>query len=502
MNDLPPADRLLLQRVRPAGWQNPRPRDRYDLVVVGGGTGGLVSAAIGSALGARVALIERRRLGGDCLNFGCVPSKAVLAAARSWAAARESRLRFGGPAVSGPGDFAEVMRRMRGIRSAIAEHDSAARFRDLGVDVFLGEGRFETPSSILVDGQTRLQFRRAVVATGTRPRLPSIPGLEEADVLTNETIFDLDRLPDRLLVLGSGPIGCELAQAFARFGSRVTLLDRHPRVLHREEPDASEVVGEALRRDGVEFIGPVEIRAVHSSPEGRRLVYERDGMPADVEGDALLIAAGRVPNVDLGLDLAKVGYDDRGVKVDDRLGTSNRRIYAVGDVASTYKFTHAADAQARLAVRNALFPGSRRASELVIPWATYTSPALARVGLTPSEARDRGMDIDSITVPLTDVDRARLDGEAEGFVRIHLRRGTDEIVGATIVAAGAGELISQVAQVMSHNVGLKKLGNVVFPYPTVAEALRKAADAHRRADLTPMAERLLGVFLEVWRLLN
>lgn len=493
------ADRRLVDNVRPPDWRNPSPRDRYDLVIIGAGTGGLVSAAIGAALGARVALVERRRLGGDCLNFGCVPSKGVLRAARSWAAARDARARFGGPAVSGSGDFAAAMARMREIRAGISDVDSAERFAGLGVDVFFGEARFDSKRSVVVDGRDRLEFRRAIIATGTRPAVPELSGLEGSGFLTNESVFDLARRPERLLVLGAGAIGCELSQAFARLGSRVVLLDLEETILAREEPDAADLVLQALERDGVEFIGGAEVTRVDGAGGRTVLRYETGDGSDQVEGDALLVAVGRVPNVDLDLERAGVDHDRDGVTTDDRLRTSNRRVYAVGDVASPFKFTHSADAQARLAVRNALFFGRGRVSRLVIPWATYTSPELARVGLSPGEAEEKGIEVESVTVPLAEVDRARLDGDTDGFVRIHLRQGSDEIVGATIVSPHAGELIAQVTQAMTRGIGLKKFSDVVFPYPTTAEALRKAADQRRRDDLTPFVERAFDVFFRVWR---
>lgn len=493
------ANRRLTDNVRPPDWRNPTPRDRYDLVVIGAGTGGLVSAAIGAAVGARVALVERRRMGGDCLNFGCVPSKGLLRAARSWAAARDSRERFGGPAVSGPGDFATAMARMREIRAGISDVDSAERFAGLGVDVFFGEGRFDSKRSLVVDGRDRLEFRRAIIATGGRPAVPELPGLEGSGFLTNESVFEIDGRPERLLVLGAGPIGCELSQAFARLGSRVVLLDRNERILVREEPDAADLVLHALERDGVEFLGGADVTRVEGADGRTVLHYETTGGSARVEGDALLVAVGRVPNLDLDLARAGVDHDRDGVTTDDRLRTSNRRVYAVGDVASPFKFTHAADAQARLAVRNALFFGRGRVSRLVIPWATYTSPELARVGLSPDEARDKGVEVESVTVPLAEVDRARLDGATDGFLRIHLRQGSDEIVGATIVSPHAGELISQVTLAMTRGVGLKEFSDVVFPYPTTAEALRKAADQRRRDELTPVVERAFGVLFRIWR---
>ena len=495
----PSFERVLLEHVRPADWRNPEPRGVYDLVVVGAGTGGLVSAAIGAGLGAKVALVERDRMGGDCLNFGCVPSKGLLRASRSWAEARTSATRFGGPAVSGAGDFKAAADRMRRIRAEISSIDGAERFSSLGIDVFLGEGRFDTSRSLVVDG-ARLEFRRAVVATGARAAVPPIPGLADVDYLTNETVFDLDRAPGHLIVMGAGAIGCELAQAFARFGSRVTLLDMADRVLPKEEPDASAVLLGALERDGVEFLGATRAEEVRRGEGGTKLVVaEGPNGRTQIEGDALLVAVGRTPNVDLGLDAAGVSYGRGGIEVDDRLRTTNRRVYAVGDVASRFQFTHAADAQARLAVRNALFFGRAKSGSLVIPWATYTSPEVARVGLSAEEAAAESVDIETVTIDFGDVDRTRLDGDTHGFLRVHLAAGGDRIVGATIVHPHAGDLIAQVTQAMTQGVGLEALSDVIFPYPTAAEALRRAADARKRSKLTSRVSWAFEQYFKLWR---
>jgi pyruvate/2-oxoglutarate dehydrogenase complex dihydrolipoamide dehydrogenase (E3) component len=506
------ADARLASLVHPPDWANPTPpRQRYHLVVVGAGTAGLVTAAIAAALGARVALVERHLMGGDCLNVGCVPSKAVIRAARAWAAAREAG-RFGGPAVPGDaeGDFGAVMTRLRALRAALAPVDSAARFRELGVDVYLGTGRFTGPDALAVTGAdgraAALRFRRAVVATGARAAVPPVPGLAESGFFTNETIFDLTARPEHLVVLGAGPIGCELAQSFARFGSRVTVLDRNARALPFDDPDAGALVRSALERDGVRFALGVTATRVERRGDAVTVAYRAgDAGPEEhVTGDALLVAAGRAPTVaNLGLDAAGVKHDARaGVAVDDRLRTSNPRVYAVGDVASRYKFTHAADALARLVVPNALFGGRGKASALVVPWATYTSPEVAHVGLTAADAAERGDAVQAVTVPLAEVDRARLDdadGAPEGFLRVYVRRGSDEILGATLVGEHAGDLISQVTQAMTNGLGLGALGKTIYPYPTTAEALRKAADAHRRAKLTPTAKRALAAVLRVLR---
>jgi pyruvate/2-oxoglutarate dehydrogenase complex dihydrolipoamide dehydrogenase (E3) component len=489
----------LLANVHPPGWRNPRPRDRYHLVVIGAGTAGLVTAAGAAALGARVALVERHLMGGDCLNVGCVPSKAIISAARAWHETESAATRFGGPRASGSGDFAAVMERMRRIRADLSPVDSAQRFTDLGVDVFLGHARFTALDQVTV-GDSQLLFRRAVIATGARAAVPAIPGLAEAGYYTNETIFSLTERPTHLLVLGAGPIGCELAQAFVRLGSKVTILDQVDRVLSRDDSDAARIIETALRADGVTLELGVEARRVERTGNGLRIQFKRKTGMATVEGSTLLVAAGRAPNVeDLGLEAAGVALDERGLKVDDRLRTSNPRVYAIGDVCSRYQFTHVSDFHARLVIPNALFFGRSKASRLVIPWSTYTSPEVAQVGLTREEADRRGVKIDTVTVPLSHVDRAVLAGETDGFLRVHLRRGTDKLAGVTVVAPHAGELISEATLAMTHGLGLSAMGRTIHPYPTVAEAYRKAADLRRREKLTPLAKRILGLWFRVFR---
>lgn len=489
----------LVENVHPPEWTNPEPKEKYQLVVIGAGTGGLVSAAIGAALGGRVALIERHLMGGDCLNVGCVPSKALLSAARAWSAARTARDRFGGPAVQADGDFAEAMERMRRIRAEISSADSARRFRDLGADVFLGDARFTGPDRVEVDGTT-LHFRRAIIATGGRAAVPDIPGLREAGYLTNETLWELTRLPERLVVIGAGYIGCEMAQAFARFGSQVTVVDQGERILAHDDPEAAALVRQTLEGDGVEFVFGAKIARVEQHGDERLVRYTRSGEERSVTGDQLLVAAGREVNVEgLGLEAAGVRYGKKGVETDDRLQTSNPAIFAVGDVTAKYQFTHTADAQARLAVRNALFWGRGKASDLVIPWVTYTSPELAHVGIMADEVEKRGSGVKTITIPLAEVDRAQLDGETEGFLRVHLEGRSDTILGATLVAEHAGEIISQITQAMTAGIGLGKLGETIFPYPTQAEAIRKAADQWRRGKLTPLARSVFGTFFRAVR---
>ncbi|HEX6371575.1 MAG TPA: mercuric reductase [Longimicrobium sp.] len=488
-------NRRLLENVHPPAWVNPQPKDRYHLVVIGAGTAGLVTAAIGAALGAKVALVERELMGGDCLNVGCVPSKSILAAARAWQAARDASARYHGPAVAGDGDFAAVMERMRRIRADISPVDGARRFRDeIGVDVFLGDGRFVAEDAVEVDGR-RLRFHRAVIATGARAAVPPIEGIGGVAYLTNETVFSLTERPEHLAVIGGGPIGCELAQAFVRFGARVTVIDGAPRILSHDDAEAAEVVAAALRREGVEILTEARVDSVRQDGAGKTLRVTRGGDSSEIVASHLLVAAGRAPNVEgLGLEEAGVEYEARGVAVDERMRTSNPRVYAIGDVASRFQFTHAADAQARMVVRNALFFGRGRASGLVIPWCTYTTPELAHVGIAPDEVAEAGDEVETITIPLAEVDRARTDGTTEGFFRVHLKAGSDTILGATLVAEHAGDIISQVTQAMTAGTGLGRLGETIFPYPTTAEVLRKAADAWRRGRLTPTAKRAFGLF--------
>ncbi|MGH7534748.1 MAG: mercuric reductase [Gemmatimonadales bacterium] len=492
-------NRELVANVHPPEWVNPEPKPRYHLVVIGAGTAGLVSASIAAGLGARVALVERHLMGGDCLNVGCVPSKAVISAARSWQAAADSRAAFGGPPVAGPGDFAAAMERMRKLRAGISKVDGAPRYRDLGVDVFLGEGRFTSRDAILVDGKV-LRFRRAIIATGARAAAPPVPGLEQTGFLTNETIFSLTELPRHLLVLGAGPIGCEMTQAFARFGTQVTVLHRGPRILPREDEDAARVVERAMERHGVRLLHQTRVVRAERRGSERVLHIERGGAAVEVSGDQLLVAVGRAPNVEgLGLEAAGVRYDGRGVTVDDRLRTANPRIFAVGDICSQHQFTHAADAQARLVVANALFfgLGGGKASSLVMPWATYTTPEVAHVGLYQRDAVAAGHRVHTITVPLHDVDRAVLDGQDEGFLRVHLKEGTDRILGATLVAEHAGDMIGEIAVAITNRLGLGRVGATIHPYPTQGEVFRKAADAWRRTRLAPAAKRIFRWFFRM-----
>lgn len=486
-----PYDAELLANVRPPGWTNPPPARRYNLVVLGAGTAGLVAATGAAALGARVALVEKDLLGGDCLNVGCVPSKAILRSARLYTDFHHAA-RFVGSVLPAPAvDFTAAMERMRRLRAHLSHHDSAERLRGLGIDLFLGEAAFVDRRRVEVGGAL-LAFEKALIATGSHAARPAIDGLEAAGYLTNETIFNLTERPRRLLVIGGGPLGCELAQAFCRLGCEVTLAGHEPYFLPGEERDAAEILAHALRRDGVDVRLNTVVKSVarEGGEKRARLVdYDQD---VTVAVDEILTGVGRVPNVEgLNLEAAGVAYDlEQGVRVNDFLRTTNRRIYAAGDVALEQKYTHAADATARLVVQNALFRGRKRLSSLVIPWCTYTDPEIAHVGIYVRNAREHGFPMKTFTVPMSDVDRAVLDGEAEGFVKIHVRDGTDTILGATIVARHAGEIINEISLAMVAGIGLKTLERVIHCYPTQAEAIQQAGDAYTRTRLTPSLKAL------------
>lgn len=494
--DVQPLDEFnqqLLTATHPSEWRNPTPAGRYNMVVIGAGTTGLVTAAGAAGLGARVALIERRLMGGDCLNFGCVPSKALIRSARAVADVRRAG-EFGVRVPDGVQvDFGAVMERMRRLRASIAPHDSAERFRGLGVDVFIGDGLFTGPDTVEVSGQ-KLRFARACIATGARPIAPPISGLIEAGFHTNETVFSLTELPQRLTVLGAGPIGCELSQAFARFGSRVYLIDMAPQILMREDKDAAAVVQDALTADCVELVLNAKVIRAARGARVKTVTVETPEGTREIEVDEILVGVGRAPNVaGLGLEAAGVEFDERnGVKVNDRLQTTNPRIYAAGDVCFPYKFTHVADAMARIVIRNALFWGRAKSGGLTIPWCTYTDPEIAHVGLYEHEAVKQGITTAVFEVPLSGVDRAILDGDAGGFLKVIVRQGTDRILGATLVARHAGEMISEITALMAAGGGLKTLSGTIHPYPTQADVFKHAGDAFARTGLTPLAKRLLS----------
>lgn len=495
-----PHDVQLAANVHPPDWINPTPKSKYHLVVLGAGTAGLVTAAIGAALGAKVALVERHLMGGDCLNSGCVPSKALIRSARAAAQCRGA-VSFGIHLSSKPEtDFAAVMDRVRSLRSGLSHHDSAQRFKELGVDVFIGDAKFAGHASVSV-GEATLNFRSAVIATGARPAIPAIPGLADCGYLTHESVFALTKLPSSLAIIGAGPIGCEIAQSFARLGSRVTLFESEDRFLPREDSDASEILRKSIERDGVDIRLATKIECIEARGESRRISLRSPNGASELEVEQLFVGAGRTPNIEsLDLSLAGVKSDPtEGISVNDALQSSNPRIYAAGDVCLPFKFTHAADFAARIVVQNAIFPflPKKTFSSLVLPWCTYTDPEIAHVGAYPKQLADRGIAFDTIMQPMSQVDRAILDGETEGFVKIHVSAdGKGTILGATIVASHAGDMISQITQAMIRRIPLGAISSVIHPYPTQAEAIRKAADQYNKRRLTPSRQKALRWILD------
>ncbi len=485
-----------ISQAHPPTWENPTPNGRYNLLVIGGGSAGLIAAVGAAGVGGRVALVEKSYLGGDCLNVGCVPSKTILRSAKAVGDIRRAA-QFGVHVPDGVSvDFQSVMERMRKVRADISHHDSAYRFQEMGIDVFLGDGRFTGPDTFAIDGRT-IQFKKAVIATGSRPAFIPIPGLADAGYLTNESVFfQLTDLPPRLAVIGAGPIGAELAQAFRRFGSEVVMFDILPQVLGREDEDAAAVVQQALEQDGIDLCLGVNIKEVTQNGERKVIHFERAGQTRETAVDEILLAVGRSPNIEgLDLEAAGVAYHKKGVQINDMLQTTNPNIFAAGDVALKYQFTHTADAAARIVVQNALFLGRKKFSDLTIPWVTYTDPEVAHVGMYPRDAAEQGLETDTFTVEIGETDRGRADGEEDGFVKVHVKKGTDKIVGATIVAPHAGEMISEITLAIVAGIGLKKLTQVIHPYPTQAEAIRKTADAWNRTRFTPTVGKIFDRWL-------
>mmetsp|Transcript_104177 Transcript_104177/g.324889 ORF Transcript_104177/g.324889 Transcript_104177/m.324889 type:complete len:529 (-) Transcript_104177:13-1599(-) len=490
----------LLDCVHPRGWENPcKPADFvYDLVAIGAGAGGLVSAKQSARRGASSALVEQHLAGGDCLNVGCVPSKALLRCARAAAEARRGDL--GMEPFAGEVRFAAVMERMRRLRAQIAPVDSCQTTAKAGADMYVGKATFTGPHELKV-GDRALKFRKAVIATGGRAKVPPIPGLSGVPYHTNATLFNLTDLPPRFVVLGGGPIGLEMAQAFRRFGSQVTVLEGLARILGPEDAEAAAVVHRTLEREGVRILASAGVKAVrHTEGKPWPEIQIEVHLPGQAEAetlrcDALLVATGRAPNVeDLGLEAAGVEFrPGLGVKVSDDLTTTNPDILAVGDVIDRpeFRFTHMAGTMAGMAVQNALFEGedlpvnapSRRLSELVVPRCTYTEPEVASCGISNAEAAaTRSVEVDAYTSQLDDNDRGILEGaEPGGFVRILCRRGTDQILGATVVAERAGDMLAELTLAAQNGLGLAAVARTVHPYPTMGEAVQQCALQFNRA---------------------
>ncbi len=474
--------------------------ERFDLVAIGGGTAGLVTAAGGAALGLRTALVERHALGGDCLWTGCVPSKALIASAKLAHHMRHAeRLGLSGAAPAHA--FDQVMARMRAARDRVAVHDDPQRFRDLGIEVVFGSAHVAAPNRVVVDGGRTLETPRIVVATGAVPAVPPIPGLDEAGYLTYETAFDQENLPRRMLLLGGGPIGIEFAQVYRRLGAAVTLVEMLPQLLPREEPEAAAEIQRTLEAEGVTVYVGARVERVERSESGGMMVRVRirDGAETAIAADQVFVAAGRRARA-AGLGLEAVGVEVRGgaVVVDGGLRSSVRGIWAAGDVAGGPQFTHVAEYQAKLVLRNAVFPFTSRASYATVPGVTYTDPEVARVGMTEGEARERWDTVAVHRYEFADLDRAIVDGHDRGFVKVVTRK-RGKILGATVVASGAGELVMPLVLAMQHGIPLPKLSRLVYPYPTMVEGIKRAADSYYREKLRGGAGRWLRRIVRVLR---
>ncbi len=490
---------LLQARKVYRGWKKPRRFDR-NLVVIGAGSAGLVTAYIAATVRAGVTLVERHRMGGDCLNTGCVPSKALLRSAKLLDNLRRAR-EFGLGEASARFDFAEVMERVQRVIRTIEPHDSVERYRGLGVDVVQGDARITSPWSVEVNGQT-LTTRSIVIASGAGPFVPPVPGIEEVGYLTSDTLWDLRELPKRLLVLGGGPIGCELAQAFQRLGAQVTQVEMLPRLLIREDAEIGALVAERFRAEGMDVRLGHKAKAFRIDNGRKLLTAEHEDGEVDIEFDALLVAVGRRANTEgLGLEELGIARTRAGtIETDDFLATRFPNIYACGDVAGPYQFTHTAAHQAWYAAVNALFSGFKRfrVDYRVIPWATFTEPEVARVGLNEQDARERGVAFEVTRYGLDDLDRAIADGEAHGFVKVLTEPGRDRILGVTIVGEHAGDLIAEYVLAMKQGIGLNTILGTIHIYPTLAEANKFVAGEWKRAHAPRRALAWLGRF-HAWR---
>jgi pyruvate/2-oxoglutarate dehydrogenase complex dihydrolipoamide dehydrogenase (E3) component len=467
-------NRKFRQDIFPPDWKNPQPARLYDLVIIGGGPGGMTATTVATGLDVKVAVVEKEHFGGECLSYGCIPSKAMLRCSRVAEEVRQGK-EFGLEIPQGwKVNFAAVMQRVRHLQTIISPHDSAEHFKKLGADVFFGTGYFVGPNELKVGDQS-IHFKKAIIMTGTQPVPLTIPGIEETDYLTNQTIFNLSALPPRLGVIGGGPISCELAQAFLRFGSQVTLVTHAGHLLPRDDILATERLQKVLEKEGMKIFTRAEVLKIEK--RGKEKILHIDQSTEPVIVDEILVAIGRMPAVeDLNLESANIAYDrKKGIATNDYLQTSNPNIYAAGDVTSRYKFTHISKELSKMAVFNALYGNKEKASGLIVPWCTYTDPEVAHIGISEQEAKEQGIPIETVLVEMADIDRAILDGETTGFVKLLVKAESDQIIGATVMAAHAGDLISELGVAMACEKGLMALAQTIHPFPTQAQVFRTAA---------------------------
>lgn len=463
-------------------------KTEFDICVIGGGAAGLVVAAGGASLGAKVALVEKHKMGGDCLHYGCVPSKTLLQSAKVAQLMRDAG-HYAVPAAQPDTRLADVMERVAGVIKQIEPHDSPERFRELGVDVILGDGHFTDPHSFSVDGRV-ITAKHFVIATGSRAAVPRIEGIEDVPYLTNEQVFDLREPVESMIVLGGGPIGIEMAQAFGRLGSQVSVVQRGPQILSKEDPDMAEIVAERLKKEGIALLTDHTPSMVEHR-DGRFFLSLEDGQgnSQTITASHLLVAAGRRPNIEgLGLDKAGVDTDKGRIQVDARLRTSNKRIFAAGDVVGSYQFTHMAEHHAGVVLRNAIFRLPAKVEQKVIPWATFSEPELARVGLSETEAKQQAVQHRVYSFPFQDMDRAKADGSTEGFAKI-ITTPKGKLLGAAIVGPHAGELIHEYVLAIAKGMKAAELSNIIHIYPTLAQINRRVADARMKEGLTPSAKK-------------
>ncbi|HEX3895329.1 MAG TPA: mercuric reductase [Rudaea sp.] len=479
-----------LRYVHPAHWQNPTPHGRYDWLIVGAGPAGITAAERAVALGAKVALVERNLLGGNSLNVGSVPSKSLVYTSSLCSDLRKAADYFRPVDRGASADFAAVTARAQRVHARIAEYHSAHRLERLGVDIHFGKARFIDEQSIDVDGVT-LTFDKALIATGARPRRPDIRGLEEVGYRTSTDIFDLPSVPKHLAVIGGGPLGCELAQAFCRLGSNVAIIQNDPKFLPREERDAAEILSRSMARDGVEIRLNTTVVGARMNGGKKTLDLLSNAQTCTVETDEILLSVGRIANVDdLALDRCGVRCNgDIGIVVDEFLRTTNPRIFAAGDVCMSHKFTHVAKFTATMATENALTDAQRNHRELIVPWCTFCDPEIAHVGMQVWDAKSHNIPVTTYTVMMHDVDRAIIDEQDIGFVKVHVQDGTDRILGATIVASRASEMVNEITLAMNAGIGMRDLAKVLHIYPSQAEAMHMTSLAFMQKDATPSSIR-------------